>query len=344
MNTRLFSFGFSVSAALLALGTLAAVSAQAPDLPPPPPPIGPFPNAPQPPMPRILPPQTEPPSPSPAPLSFETVSGPALISVDAAAKRHDISPLVYGVSGATPAQLAALNVPAVPAQAGPGLVDFRTVQVPKSFSRVFSADTSPETQAQRNRATHLLWGPHALIPLLKSRLKSFPAGTKTGLLNYSWGAENSIGGATAQADALGIFGREGLDLASRPVPDSRTPTFKAIQMYRNYDGRRSMFGSISVSDDAPSPDTLSSFAAVRRSDGALTVIVINKSPTAPTPITLSVSHFSGANVSAWQLAGANAIVPLPNRVLVGGALTATLPAQSVTLFVVPALLKSQARF
>ena len=148
-----------------------------------------------------------------------------LVAVDAAAKRHDISPLIYGVAFAAKPQLQALNAPLVSQQTGPGLADFRTV-LPKSLRRVFSDNASPNTQALRNRATRLLWDPRygspaggarstntALIPQLKSRLKSYPAGTKAGLINYSWGAENSIGGATAQADIFGILGREGVDLA-----------------------------------------------------------------------------------------------------------------------------------
>ena len=109
-----------------------------------------------------------------------------------------------------------------------------------------------------------------------------------------------------------------------------------MQMYRNYDGRNSAFGSVSVSDRTPDPDTLSSFASVRRSDGALTVMVINKSLTTPTPIALSVSHFTGTTASAWQLTSTNTITHLPNAALRGGNLSATLPAQSITLFVVPA--------
>ena len=107
-------------------------------------------------------------------------------------------------------------------------------------------------------------------------------------------------------------------------------------MYRNYDSRKSGFGDVSVSDAAPSPDDLSSFAAVRRSDGALTVMVINKSSEGPTPVSLAVSHFAGTTAQVWQLTSANVITHLPNAALTAGQLPATLPAQSVTLFVVPA--------
>ena len=209
-------------------------------------------------------------------------------------------------------------------------------------------DVSPRIEALRNRSTRALWDPNytdeswinapiRLIPRLKSWVNTYYPGTKIGITEYNWGAEKTMSGATAQADILGIFGREGVDLATRwTTPDAATPTFKAMQMYRNYDGKDSAFGSIGVSDIVPNPDTLSSFASVRRSDGALTVMVINKSLTEPTPISLSVSHFPGTTANVWQLTSANAIMHLPNAVLRGGDLSATLPAQSITLFVVPA--------
>jgi len=342
MNKRIFRLcaGLSVLA-------LPSSFAFAQGLPPPPPPIGPGANAPQ----NTAPPQVQFPQENPATnptLSPVSAAAPVLIRVDAAAKRHDISPLIYGVSTANPAQLTALNTTLSTRQVGAGLVSFPTAQ-PPFLSRVFSSDTSPDTQALRNQSTRLLWdsryytgtgritGPLvALIPSLKSRLSAYPAGTKAGITNYSWGAENAIGGATAQADILGIFGREALDIATRTAPDPTTPTFKAMQMYRNYDGHNAAFGSLSVSDSVPNPDTLSSFASVRRSDGALTIMVINKSLEGPTPVSLSFSHFAGTTAQVWQLTSANVIKHLPNTALTGGSLSGALPAQSITLFVVPA--------
>ena len=49
-----------------------------------------------------------------------------------------------------------------------------------------------------------------LIPRMKSWVATNYPGTKIGITEYNWGAEPSINGATAQADILGIFGREGL--------------------------------------------------------------------------------------------------------------------------------------
>jgi len=204
-------------------------------------------------------------------------------------------------------------------------------------------------QLRRNRSTRSLWDTNyvdetwindkvKLIPRLKQWVAQYYPGTRIGVTEYNWGAEAHINGATAQADILGIFGREGLDMAARwTTPAASTPTFKAMKMYRNYDGNKSTFGGTSVAASAPNPDNLSSFAAVRSSDGALTVMVINKVLSGTTPVLLSVTNFSVAGTAqAWQLTSANTLSRLADLNYSGGALSNTLPAQSITLFVLPA--------
>lgn len=213
----------------------------------------------------------------------------------------------------------------------------------------FSDDVSTAMQLLRNRSTRQLWdknytseswigAPVYLIPRLKSwvRLYYYP-GTPVAVTEYNWGAEASINGATAQADIYGIFGREGLGMATRwTVPASNTPTFKAMQMYRNYDGAKSTFGDTSVSAHAPDPDNLSAFAATRSLDGALTVMVINKNLTATTPVHLTLANFTQAGTAqVYRLTASNAIQHLANVSWSGGVLSDTEPAQSITLYVLP---------
>src|SRR5205085_8011772 len=114
-----------------------------------------------------------------------------------------------------------------------------------------------------------------LIPRMKSWVASYYPGTKIGITEYNWGAENHINGATAQADIFGIFGREGLDLATRwTTPDASTPTYKAMKIYRNYDGNKSAFGDTSVAASTPNPDNGSALAAVRSTDGTLPAMAV----------------------------------------------------------------------
>ena len=224
----------------------------------------------------------------------------------------------------------------------------------------YGDDDTTATQLLRNKSTRELWDPKYisksyiaanvdLIPLLKGWVsKYYYAGTPVAVTEYNWGDEAHINGATTQADILGIFGREGLDMATRwTVPAAGTPTFKAMQIYRNYDGNDSGFGDVSVKTVAPNPDNLSAFAAQRTTGGALTVMVISKVLTGATPVTLNLGHFTASGTAAaYQLTApplegnppkpAPAVIKhLANVTWSGGKLSATVPAQSITLFVLP---------
>jgi hypothetical protein len=214
----------------------------------------------------------------------------------------------------------------------------------------FSTSTTTAMQLQRNRSTRSLWDPNyvdetwinarvQLIPRLRNWVNTYyGAGTPIAITEYNWGAEAHMSGAMAQADVLGIFGREGLDMAARwTTPDASTPAFKAMKMYRNYDGNKSGFGDVSVSATGGNPDNVAVFAATRTSDGALTVMVLNKYLSGTTPVTLNLSGFaSNGTASVWQLTSANAIAALGAPAFTGNSLAVSLPHQSVTLFVFPA--------
>jgi hypothetical protein len=147
-----------------------------------------------------------------------------------------------------------------------------------------------------------------------------------------------MNGATAQADVLGIFGREGLDLATRwTMPNAGTPTYNAFKMYRNYDGNKSTFGDVNVRATAPNPDSLATFAAVRSGDGMLTVIAINKDPLNFTPLTLNLTNVpTSGSAGVWQMSS-GAISHLSNAPFTNGVLSQLLPAHSITLYVLPAV-------
>ena len=181
-------------------------------------------------------------------------------------------------------------------------------------------------------------GAAKLIPRLRNWVDTyFYPGTPIGITEYNWGAEGHINGATAQADIYGIFGRQGLDIGARwTTPLTNTPTYKAMKLYRNYDGNRSTFGDTSVlASSTANADNLSVFAAERSSDGALTVMVVSKVLAGTTPVTVNLTNFGpGPSAQVWQLTASNVIARLAD-IPVTDRFTATVPAQSVTLFVVP---------
>jgi hypothetical protein len=232
---------------------------------------------------------------------------------------------------------------------GKRTLDYLTIHVyPQAAGGSGTDDTSDQ---KRSESTRQLWDPSyvdgswikdkiMMIPRLKALVAQYYPGTKIGITEYNWGAENDISGATTQADILGIFGREGLDLGTRwTTPGVDSVSFKAIQMYRNYDGHKSVFGDLSISDIPDSnPDNLSSFAAIRKSDGALTIMVVNKQNHGDQPVSISLNGFSEVSAdsaSAYQLTSSNQITKLPDVTISGSAINASVPAQSVTLYIIP---------
>jgi len=203
---------------------------------------------------------------------------------------------------------------------------------------------SAAMQQLRNRSTRSLWDPNyldesinakvMLIPRLRGWAEAFRSGTPIGITEYNWGAENDINGGTAQADVLGIFGREGLDFANRwPAPPRGSAVSRAFQMYRNYDGTGKTFGDTSVRTTVPNPDTLSAFGALRTSDRALTLIIVNKDLSQPTTVDLQLANFRPAGkAQRYQLTFTSSIDRVGDVTVPG---TIEVPAQSVTLLVIP---------
>jgi hypothetical protein len=218
----------------------------------------------------------------------------------------------------------------------------------------YGDNDSLAAQLIRNQSTRSLWDPHYvdqswiatvgidggivdLIPNLKSWVKQYYPGLKTAITEYNWGDEPNLNGATTQADVLGIFGRQALDMATRwTVPVNPSPTYLAMEIYRNYDGNDSTFGNTSAYAGVADPDYLSSFAAVRSPDGALTVMVINKQQ-GSTPVAISLANFATTGTAqVWQIASASqtTITALGNVAIANNSISTTLPSQSITLFVI----------
>ena len=74
-------------------------------------------------------------------------------------------------------------------------------------------------------------------------------------------------------------------------PPRASPTYKAMKIYRNYDGNKSTFGDVSVKTTSSSnPDSLSVFGAQRTADDALTVMVVNKALSGAASATITLAN------------------------------------------------------
>ncbi len=207
------------------------------------------------------------------------------------------------------------------------------------------------TQARRLRSTRSLWDPTyvdeswiasagpdggivRLIPRMREWVDNNYPNTKLAIGEYNWGGLEHINGALAQADVLGIFGREGMDLATLWQPPAlNDPGAFAFRLYRNYDGTGAKFGDVSVHAESSDQARLSIYAAQRSADNALTLIIINKTGAA-LAADLSISNFPSlpsAQVYRYSAANLAAIVHLEDQPIAGNVITAVFPANSITL-------------
>lgn len=239
------------------------------------------------------------------------------------------------------------------AQGGKRLLDvFDEHYYPQASGVAMSPAGSTSTQALRLRSTRSLWDPTytdeswigsccnaavMLIPRMRSWVANNYPGTKIGIGEYNFGGLESMNGALAQADVLGIFAREQADMAMLWSPPTSTqPGAYAFRMYRNYDGHGAAFGDTWVRSTSTDQSQLAVYGAQRSSDGALTLMVVNKTGSALTS-PLKVSNFTSSASSAqvFQYSGANlsSIRHLADAPLSVG--TVTYPANSITLLVIP---------
>jgi hypothetical protein len=126
--------------------------------------------------------------------------------------------------------------------------------------------------------------------------------------NVAAAGESDFSTALADADVFGILGRERMFSASRwTAADSSTPAYQALKLFRNYDGAHHGFAPISVSatNDASDPGLFSSHAAIDAAGTTVTVLVINKSPSATVSTSINLNHFTPATATTYTLSPAS---------------------------------------
>jgi hypothetical protein len=193
------------------------------------------------------------------------------------------------------------------------------------------------------------WYPRMVIPRLLGKIASaYPAGgtaaPELSFSEYNSGCETVIAGGVAEADNLGIFGREGVFSAtSWPLQASATTNYlvAAFDAYRNYDGNGAVVGDTSVSALTSNTEGTSVYAFAHSTlPAALDLVILNKA-TASTTVSIVIDHAPAlSTVAAYNLVdGSPAVVAVtgaaPTVTCSGGtcALAYAMPATSVTTLV-----------
>ena len=198
------------------------------------------------------------------------------------------------------------------------------------------------TSARRLRSLRELWDPSwvaeswiaepvMLIPRMRSWIDTHCPGVGLALTEYRWGPDDGPSGALAQAEALAIFGREGVDLATRWVaPEPGTRTEDAFRLYLDFDGEGGRLVGTSVSAVSADADAVGAFA-IERGDGSLAILLFNKEVAVRTA-EVAVGGTLGS-AAGWRFDATTPLGPLGPIATSAGGFDLDLPPRSATLVV-----------
>ena len=173
-----------------------------------------------------------------------------------------------------------------------------------------------------------------MIPRLQDKIDAHYPGTGIAITEYNYGAAGHISGGVAQADVLGIFGREGVFAAMWwQLSAERAFVDGAFEMFRDFDGAGSRFGDTSISATTSDVARVSVYASVdAATSGRMVVVAINRSSQALSA-GIRIAHtrqFSSARVFRLTAASPSPAADGTVTLSLTNALTVMLPARSVT--------------
>jgi hypothetical protein len=177
------------------------------------------------------------------------------------------------------------------------------------------------------------FGPINLLPRLQGKITQNYPGTTLAITEYNYGGGNHISGGIAQADVLGVLGREGVFAANEwPLAADESFIQGGFRMFRNFDGANGSFGDTSVRATTDDVAGTSVYASVDSSDpNVLIVVAINKT-NASMPAVMQLAHvLPGATVATYRLTSASSVPQAAGTATITdpASFTITMPAYSV---------------
>jgi len=167
-------------------------------------------------------------------------------------------------------------------------VDYLDIHFYPQASGVFSNQEDPKTVALRMHATKSLYNSGYvdeswinlqinLIPRMKDIISRNCPSVGFAITEYSFGDDTLPSAASATAEALAIFGREGVDIANKwtaATPQSRAES--AFKLFLNYDGKNSKLFGNSIGATTSNMDLATTYAI--RSASHIFILFFNKDP------------------------------------------------------------------
>lgn len=131
---------------------------------------------------------------------------------------------------------------------------------------------------------------HPIIPKIQESIKKYYPGTKLAFTEYDFGAGENITGGIAQADVLGVFGKNDVYFATYWGDGKKPYITSGFNLYTNYDGKGSQYGDTNVKCEVSDVETASAYSSVMKTDdGKLHVILLNKNYDNSTTFNLSIN-------------------------------------------------------
>ena len=146
-----------------------------------------------------------------------------------------------------------------------------------------------------------------LIPRVKAWIAQYAPGTKLAITEYAWDntkkvnnvVVDTISGGVAQAEVLGIFAREGVDLATRwTAPLVNGFNERAFRLFLNFDGAGSKVQGNSVKATTANIDQIGAYAF--HGGGRLMILLTNKD-TAAHDVTRHIQRAAYGDVETLRI-------------------------------------------
>ena len=175
-----------------------------------------------------------------------------------------------------------------------------------------------------------------LIPRMHEWAAANYPRTKLALTEYNLSvAGDPVTNGLIQADVLGIFARERVDLATRWGLDYDGDRIDdAFRIFRDYDGAGGAFGDTWIRSVSANQGRLAIYGARRSSDGDHTLIVINKTD-GPLTSRLDLTGIAPAGAARVYRWSGGAIARLADRTVPASGFTTAYPARSATIYAIP---------
>jgi hypothetical protein len=233
-------------------------------------------------------------------------------------------------------------------QKGTRLVDVLDIHYyPAESGIAFSNDESAQMMKRRFNSLKSLYDPTFmdssswiqepvnLLPRMHDIIERNAPGTKLAITEYNFGDGSGIGSGLAQAEALSIFAREGVDAATRwgALP-ANSPLEDAFKLFLDYDGQGSKIEGDVVKTASSNVDAVGAYTVVSP-QGKKFILLYNKDAFPRTAEVKADVSMGIGEASVYRFDARQRLQAAKSVAVKANGVSVDLPARSATLVVIP---------